>query len=459
MARANSGAVFKSASTGVLRPMGGRLGGRGQEADEDPLAAVLNHSWNRPTQNEDDKPKRAGIASRTRGAPNALMNEMSGMTSAGIRSKDEKSKDEGARSRLAAAGTSLSVDTGAKNRFAPTFEEDSPPGVGAESPPTSPDQPGKPARRAKQKEVAAPTRKYQNEMCPDSVNSPKLLPAPHCRKGQVKLNYEDDAKEGNDEHGQAEVGNGRVRLDKEQEHFIDLAHHVQGAVNQAGIRMNSMLLEIRKHFLEDDGRKWLEDVMNFNQLTEIAFEVQTANYYLAKWNHHLEPRKVPAPARPTKIEDMSAEDVLAQALYSVSKMEVLASKLGPMLEKICHEAKTARRGPNGEPLTPTSKNALLLAKKRGFQDIDDFNKILGHLEHTLSVTQHLATPPVSGLPEIKKTFQVVMAASKFKRMLKKPKTGAVADPDSPKAPAVAGAFGNAMKGLASSVEKAAAEGG
>lgn len=227
----------------------------------------------------------------------------------------------------------------------------------------------------------------------------------------MKLNFEDEGAAMDAEHAQSEVDDHKPHLDKEQEHFIDLCHHFHGAINQAGVRLNEMLVKVRRHFLEDES--WLEDKMNYDQLTEISFEVQTTNYFLAKWHHQLEPRKNAAPQRPSKIEDMSADDILAQALYSISRMEVLASKLGPVLEKICYDAKTMRRGPNGEPLTPTSKNALTLAKKRGFQEIDEFNKLMGHLEHILAVTHHLAHPPTSGLPGLVST-----AADKFKRGLK-----------------------------------------
>merc|ERR1719311_1476992 len=102
-------------------------------------------------------------------------------------------------------------------------------------------------------------------------------------------------------------------------------------------------------------------------------------------------------------------------MYSVSRMEVLAGKLGPVLEKICYDAKTLRRGANGEPLTPTSKNALTLAQKRGFKDTEEFNGLMGHLEHILSVTQHLANPPKSGLPKYKDTKHMKDAVEKYRR--------------------------------------------
>jgi len=410
---------------------------------------VLNHSWNRPSSSADDHHgghKRVGIAQRR-----GLQADMGGLTDKAAASKaaDKAKADEGARSRLGQTGTSLFVDTGAKNRLVPTFDEDSPNPAG-ESPPTSPaDQKAAAQRGRGNKAAAIPTRRYQNEVDKKEEVSPRLRNPPLCRKGQVKLNFEDDAQALDAEHGQTEVDDHKEHMDPEQKHFVDLCHHFHGAINQAGVRLNEMLLKIRKHWLEDIS--WLEGKKNFDELAEIAFEVQTANYFIAKFNHELEPRKAPAPVRPSKIDDMSVDDILAQALYSLSKMEVLATKLGPVLEKICHDAKTLRRGPNGEPLTPTSRNALTLAKKRGFQNIDEFNKLIGHLEHVLAATQHLASPPTSGLPAVRKMATVLTAMSKFKKGLS---TKKLAKADS----VISGAFDTIGKSVAEKTDEQEAEG-
>jgi hypothetical protein len=459
MARVGGGNVFKSASAGVLRPIGARgLGGAKEiEDDRDPLMAVLNHAWDRKPK-EDEKKRGLGLArSRPQQDPS------SGATKA---SEKGKALEEG-RNRLGQAG-GLFVDTGggaAKNRLAPSFEE-APAGEG-ESPPVSPGDTSKTpgTRRGGAKAAPAPpARRLHYNVCPETDQSPRLLPPPKIRKGQIKLDFEKAGEEGDAEHAQCEVDDHRPHLDKEQEHFVDLVHHFHGAVNQAGVRLNEMLLKVRKHFLED--AKWLEDKMNFDQLTEVSFEVQTVNYFLAKWHHELEPRKAPVPAKPSKIEDMSADDILAQTLYSVSRMEVLACKLAPVLEKICHDAKTMRRGPNGEPLTPRSKNALTLAQKRGFQDTDEFNRLLGHMEHILSVAQHLATPPTNGLP-MRETKTIIKAAEKFKMGLFKKKKGVdpaspkgapspKGGPDSPKLP-VKNAFSGAANILSSKIDEKHAE--
>lgn len=451
MARAGGGTVFKSASASVLRPMGGRSLGDKRDAEEsDPLQAVLNHSWNRSANEQAGQKRGVGIASRSRG----LQAELGGLADKASASKaaDKGKADEGSRSRLGQTGTSLFVDTGAKNRLVPTFDEDSPPAPGDDAP-SSPDGAKQPGRRGGAKAASVPTRRYQNEVCPDKdLCSPRMRDPPVNRKGQVKLNFEDEAEAADAEHGMCVVDDHLPHLDKEQQHFVDLCHHFQGACNQAGVRLNEMLSKIRKHFLED--QEWLEGKLQFDQLTEVAFEVQTANYFVAKWHHELEPRKVQAPVRPSKIEDMSAEDILAQAMYSTSRMEVLAGKFGPLLEKICLDAKTLRRGANGEPLTPTSKNALSLAKKRGFHDIEEFYKLMGHLEHILSVTQHLATPPHSGLPQVKKMAVVMSAVGKFKKGLSAKKLSPAGGESPLKASA---AMSSAFKGLGGAVSASVEE--
>lgn len=392
MSRApGGGGVFKSASATVLRPKGKS----DAPASTDPLAALLNRDWDKRKDEVDDHaPKKTGMASRR-----GLQTELSGAL--------EKSKSQKGN---------LFVDTGQKGRLVGFDEEHSPP---ADSP-ASPDS-GVPARR-KQAAAAAPVRKYHNDVCPETLGSPRLRTPPLVRKGQVKLDFEHAGEEADAEHAQAEVerAGSKSQMDPEQLHFVERCHHFHGAVNQAGVRLNEMLTSIRKRFLED--AKFLEDPKQYDQITEIAFEIQTACYFVTKWHHELEPRKIQAATRPAKIEDMSAEDILAQCFYSVSRLEVVASGLGPILEKICYDAKTLRRGPNGEPLTPTSKNALTLAQKRGFKHIEEFYRMIGHLEHVLSITHHLANPPTSGLPAIRKAAVVFSAAMKFKRNLKKAQT-------------------------------------
>jgi hypothetical protein len=454
MARPGGATVFKSASASVLRP-GGRSA-HAEEKETDPLQAVLNHSWQKAAASSDDHHghKRVGIASRTRGGLASEMGALGDKAKA-TKSADAAKAEETARSRLGQTGNNLFVDTGAKSRPVPTFDEDQ--AAAGESPPTSPGDTKAAGRRGGAKAAAAPLRRYQNDVCPVEANSPRLRDPPLNRKGQVKLNFENEAAAADAEHAQCEVDDHKPHLDPEQQHFVDLCHHFHGACNQAGVRLNEMLTKVRRHFLEDPS--WLESKTQFDDLAEMAFEVQTANYFVMKWHHELEPRKIQAPVRPSKIEDMSAEDILAQAMYSTSKLEVLAGKLAPVLEKICYDAKTLRRGANGEPLTPTSKNALSLAKKRGFQSTEEFNKMLGHLEHLLSVAQHLANPPASGLPTVKKMATIMSAVGKFKRGLKLPvkKIGGETPVDTKAA--IGGAFAGLGNSIAGAGDAAKADDG
>lgn len=403
MASRNGGGVFKSASTGILRPK------RGAEPaeDADPLAAVLNRSWMKKPGGDQDGRKR-GIAARR-----GLQAELMGLSTAPTPAK-----------------------AGDKNRLSNGFEDESPARAEGVSPA---------GRGGNNMPAPPPVRRYQFEVCPDELLSPQLRSPPAVRKGQVKLVHDDDLKDAL--HGQSEVDDHRPHMDPEQEHFVDLAHKLQGLVNQAALRLVDMLTKIRNHYLED--KAWLDSKINYDQLTEIAFEVQTANYHLAKWHHQLAPKSVAAPVHPSKVEDMASEDILAQALYSTSSMEVLVGKLAPLLNNICHDAKTLRRAANGEPLSPTSKNAYTLAQKRGFKDVNQLDPFMSHLEHTLAVAQHLATPPTSGLPKMKSTVTTIIAASKFKRLLGKPKSSEAA----PAKESISGAF----KSLAASVNEVAGD--
>jgi len=403
---------------------------------------VLNHSWEKK-ETKDNGIKKGGIARRGGG-----LAENMGLLS-------EKASESKGGKTFGTAGKNLVVDTGgsSKSRFSPSFEEDSP-AVPNDSPPTSPGE-GKSTRRggAKANATVAPVRRYQNDVCPDEANSPRLRDPPGVRKGQIKLDFEHGGEEADAEHAQCEVDDHLPHMDPAQQHFVDLCHHMHGAVNQCAVRLGEMLQNIRNHFMADSS--WLDQKEQFEQLTEICFELQTSNYFLAKWHHQLDRRNVPAPTRPSKEEDMNADDILAQCLYSISKMEVLAGKLCPVLEKICHDAKTLRRGPNGEPLTPTSKNALTLAKKHGFQDLEGFYRLLGHLEHILAIALHLSHPPDNGLPEMKKAATVVNAALKFKKGLMGKKLGSARGEEKPTA--AASAIGGAFSKLgAAAAEDAAA---
>jgi hypothetical protein len=411
MATRTGTGVFKSASTGVLR------GGFKQETD-DPLQAVLNRSWNKPTPVTDLK--KTSLASRRVPQP-------------------EKAKNDELRSRLAHAGAGLVVDTSKRGLF--EMGDSSPRTAGIpESPPLSALL-GTAKSTDKQAEQGL---KYAFALSTTVEESPRLR-SPPPRRGSVKLNFDEDLQKDLEEHGLSVIEDVQ-KVDKEQQHFVELAHRLESLVSQTAVRMNDMVDMIRKKFQGDAA--WLERKDNYDQLTEISFEVLTANYYLVKWHHQLEPRKVTRPLKPEKIEDMPCVDLLAQLQNSISKMEVVASQLGPVINKIIHDAKHLRRGPDGEPISPNSRNPVKLAAKRGFKDVLELHHLIDHLEHTLAVTHHLTHPPKSGMEtfKVKGMGNVMLAALKFKKGMHKNDVEG-------KKEATKEAFGAAFKSLGVAVEK------
>merc|ERR1719181_302820 len=86
------------------------------------------------------------------------------------------------------------------------------------------------------------------------------------------------------------------------------------------------------------------------------------------------------------MDSCDAVDLLALVQASVARAEVVASKLHPHLHKILHDAKHLRKKVDGkEP----EHNPLKLAENRGLESASEVHRIVGHLEHVLSVTYNL----------------------------------------------------------------------
>jgi hypothetical protein len=386
---------------------------KGAQDDNDPLQAVLNRSWSKQTTKSEDKQE-------VKRKPVAMRHTVAHKPSDSVKADDS-------RNRLSTSGNGLFVDTQHKSLALPVEPSPRPGEVPEASPPLSPFSAVDNNRRnlmqglTKHGSDKAPERgrRYSFDISPVVETSPRLRSPPKVRAGSIKLDFDEDIKHALDDHGGAVVEDHHHVVDKEQQEFIDLTHKLESLVSQTALRMNDMLDDIRKKFHDD--HKWLEAKVNYEQLTEVSFEVLTANYFLSKWHHQLEPRKVPAPPKPEKPEEVSCDDVLAQLQNSISRMEVLVSKLGPVMNKIISDARTLRRGPDGEPISPNSRNPVKLAAKRGFKDATRLHKLVEHLEHTLSVTHHLAHPPKSGMETFQISKKVVvagslmMAANRFKR--------------------------------------------
>lgn len=383
MASPGSAMVLKSASAGVLQ-VNGRGRGDSKSDDNDPLQAILNRSWNKQASRPNDtpnKPKRV-------------------LTSAG---------------RVRLSGNGLSVNT--KKDVQAYAAEDAIflVGSGEATPSISAPTPKSTRRLGRQHSKGSnleilPRKYYAFDLCPEVELSPTLRSPPRVRRGSVKLVFNNDEKCIADELKQSE-----------QEKFVDLVHRLQSLVSQAALRLNDMVVQIRKRIREDTA--WASSQANHDRFAEVSFEILTANYYLAKWHHQLEPNIVQAPTRPAKIEDMPVNDIMAEVQSSIARMEILTAKLVPVLNKIVNDARNMRRGPDGQPLTPNGKDPLKLAAKRGFKDVADMYHLVEHLEHLLAETHHLAHPPTSGLENCRKavrdTTNVILAAGAFKKLMHK----------------------------------------
>jgi len=409
-----SSTVLKSASTGVLRPMNVRT------PEDDPVQAVLNRSWKRPPTKGDEDLKDGDRIVKRSGIRRALQDGM-----------DLKDGEGPLRSRLGATG-GLFIDTGGLQQRAtlPAYigaygngseagsEVSSPAGTARTGDGSQQQSPllsdagltRMVRRRATTGPEQLPKRRYSFEITPLAEATPRLRSPPrNGGRGSSKLVFKDMEKPPQEAGG----------LDDMARTFLDMVAKLQNIISQTSLRMNDMLVVIRKRHVEDPG--FCEQMHNMHLLSEVVFMVGTANYHLGKWHHQLEPKKVPMPSKPSK-GDVPVGDLLAQVGASISRMEERAGKLCPVLQKIVTDARAfeqRRRGPSGEPISPSSKNPAMLAMKRGFQDVEDMPQIIGHLEHLLDVTQQLAHPVGQGQAKIKSvgaSMDVLLAAKKFAKL-------------------------------------------
>jgi hypothetical protein len=207
----------------------------------------------------------------------------------------------------------------------------------------------------------------------------------------------------------------------EQEKFVDYVQRLQNLVSQATVRLNDMIASIRTRIRND--ADCMEVQSNHDQLAEVSYEVATANYYLAKWLNQLDPLAVRAPSRPEKIEDMPVKDMMADVQSSIARMEILAAGLAPLLKKVVFDARNVRRRSDDQPLSPSARDPIKVAAKRGFTDVDGMYHFVEHLEHLLDETDRLAHPPKNGLEDsikiLKGSTTVILAAARFKTALTK----------------------------------------
>jgi len=426
--------VFKSASTGVLRPMNvrGLMDGKAGVEEADPVQAVLNRNWSRPMASQpdgekDDDAKRKKATRRSTVAAvqecEKELDQQGSLMKGGLerrKTTDPSSPGTGVRSRPFVVDTKRplgggSLGTGSYPGQGLPEEDDSPVNfcVG-DSQPNTPTFSGahEPRVRRDLGSNRMPARRYSFDIAGtgECDLSPKLRDSPRNRRATAKLLFGDKLEPLQDGDNEEAI------TQRADEKFETTSHKLQGFVSQTCVRMNDMLVAIRARHAKD--ATYLKDKVNFEMLVEVEFMVATANYYMGKWSHQLDPRKATAPLKPTMLVDSSTDDILSQAQGAVSRMEVLSGKLVPLLAKIISDAKTMRRGPNGEPLSPSSKHSAKLAHKRGLCDVEEIGKLAPHLEQLLDTAQSLAhLRRASTTQSAGSALTVMMAANKFKAVL------------------------------------------
>ncbi|CAE8644061.1 unnamed protein product [Polarella glacialis] len=144
---------------------------------------------------------------------------------------------------------------------------------------------------------------------------------------------------------------------------------LHGLIHQAAIRLINLFARINQKHRE--APKTLLEPANFDRLVDVSYLIATANYRMCKWLHQLDPQTCLKPAKPSKPVDNNPDELLKAIQFSLSRSEVVPSYLAPKLHKILSDAKALRKGPNGEPLTPNSKNPAKLAES-GFRPNSHF---------------------------------------------------------------------------------------
>eukprot|EP00929_Paragymnodinium_shiwhaense_P087629 TRINITY_DN4776_c0_g1_i1.p1 TRINITY_DN4776_c0_g1~~TRINITY_DN4776_c0_g1_i1.p1 ORF type:complete len:580 (+),score=183.58 TRINITY_DN4776_c0_g1_i1:146-1885(+) len=259
----------------------------------------------------------------------------------------------------------------------------------------------------------------QLQMNEDDIASPKWT-APAVRKTKHQLDF-DGKKDAEDEEGNEgkEKKSKLVCNDPAADRFVELGQKLQHYTGQTNMRMNNYIPKIKEIHHQDP--TYLTTDLNFEKLVDICYLIATVTYRLGKWLHELEPRKVPKPTKPSKPNDeRSANDLLSEVTYSLSRMEVLASTLAPVLVKIANEAINTRKTADGEPISPTSRNPVKLAAKKGITDTEAFTGIAGHLENLLQTAHSLAYQPIKDpAKKVRAGIKAILAIQKFKTRLEK----------------------------------------
>jgi len=368
--------------------------------------AVLNRQWKKKIEVKEQEPESAGHSDgkHKRGGRRTLIDHADdGSSQVLLKSKSTVGKSDaagtsttqgnaGARSRLGGAGKDMTVDV----HSGPSKHDlsDATPGMMMLSPNTAVKAPGA-------------GRRFTVSLDQQAADFSPRWKVLAVRRAACKLDFKEPKK--GDEEDEIEGA------DKAEADFLTLAGKLQTWVSQCNMQMTKLLADIRKRHAEDSAI--LENDTNLNKLRETIFLVSTANYHLTKWLHQLDPKATKKPARPEGADkDAGVQDYFAEVQFGLSKMDKLASTLGPKLFQIVTDTRKMRRTADGQPLSPKSKLSSVQAQKRGIQDVAALNGLVGHLEYLLDNTQSLAYRPVA-VKGLGAAVKVLIAASRFKKKL------------------------------------------
>lgn len=235
---------------------------------------------------------------------------------------------------------------------------------------------------------------------------------PTQRKATCKLTFDAKASDASSDSAMAKESS---ELERETDTFIDTATKLRNLVGQTCVRMTDYLQVIAEKQKKDPDM-FEKSESNKERLVLIAYLESVANYRLGKWLHQLEPRRVLAPSKPQKQEDSRTEDLLSEVKFALTRMEMLASTLAPLLQQIVSDAKKAKPTIDACPVSPTLRHPVGLAHRRGIVDVEELAGISAHLERLLETTEGLAHNPAPA-QKVAASVKAVMAVGRFKKLI------------------------------------------
>lgn len=272
--------------------------------------------------------------------------------------------------------------------------------------PTTPTSPKSPAEKIVVRTLnpIVPPRRWTFDINRDDeeIMSPTWN-RPKERRGSCRLTFD------NNTAGSCEEGKNAMTSPAGS--FTDVSNRLCILVGQTHMRMNGFVSQIHDRLKKEPDFFKLD--VNMERLVDVAFSLSVAVYRLSKWLHQLEPCKVKCPSKPQKTEGATHIELMAEVKFALTRMDMLASRLTPMLKKIVNDAKNERPTRNGEPTDPLLRNPESLAKIRGIVDVGEMGGMWCHLEGMLQKAESLAHNTHSKPTTILVSGTVILAAIKL----------------------------------------------